>query len=106
MVQTTTGSPLVAGTIGSTDNATMRVKAIRGFMYQGAAVRAGTEVDLPRAVGLEVISSHKAEPVERKVPAEAQSVESEPMAEGVTEGGSDNPRPRRGRPPKAKETEQ
>jgi hypothetical protein len=101
VVQTTTGSPLVAGATGSNPTGTqMQIRAIRSFMYAGAPVPVGVRLELPRPLARELIANGKAvEDVAEVAAPEPAGLEIETNAESTAEPA----RPRRGRPPKPKE---
>jgi hypothetical protein len=58
----------------------MKVKVLRPFWYEGKVKAAGTEVDLPEALGREVVFVGKAERAAEKPPAkpEAKPEETKP----------------------------
>jgi hypothetical protein len=101
VVQTTTGSPLVAGAAGANPaETTMHVRAIRSFMHAGKAVPVGTALDLPRSLARELIANGKA--AENVAGAETPQFVGADI-EMNAESAADPVRPRRGRPPKTKE---
>lgn len=55
------GSPLVSGARAAPQQ--IRVRALRAFLHKGKRVEPGAELDLPRSLGVELVTGNKAEVV-------------------------------------------
>lgn len=60
MLDLKSAAALVPGSSLSKEKAKMKVKAVKGFMYEGKVVAPGTEIEVDEAVGHEVVGSNKA----------------------------------------------
>lgn len=53
------GSPLVSGARAAPQQ--IRVRVLRAFLHKGKRVEPGAELELPRSLGMELITGNKAE---------------------------------------------
>lgn len=65
---TAAGSSLVAGGNAQAGK-TIQVRALRAFLVKGQRVEVGTVIEIARPVGMELVSSNKAELVAAAAPA-------------------------------------